>query len=348
MRSYQFRAYGAQLELVERTDPEPIGSEVLLRVTACGVCHSDLHVWEGHYDLGNDRKLDVRAGRELPFTLGHEIAGEVVGVGPEARDVRVGDRTVAFPWIGCRTCDVCKQDREHLCLKPRALGTFRDGGFSDHVLVPDPRYLFDLGDAPPELACTYACSGLASYSALNKVAHQPRGHTVILGAGGVGLAGVCISKATSDQEVIVVDVDPDKLAAAEQLGAAHVVDGSERSAAKQIKRLTGGGAKAIVDCVGSEASATLGLRTLTRSGTLVVVGMLGGSLEVALPLLPLKDLTIRGSYLGSLAEMRALMELVRTGRVTPIPIEPRALEDAQRALSDLAAGTVVGRAVLQP
>lgn len=348
MRSYQFREYGAPLQPVEAANPDPTGTDVLLRVTACGVCHSDIHVWEGHYDLGNDRKLDVRAGRELPFTLGHEIAGEVVVVGPDAEGVEVGEHVVAFPWIGCGSCGVCSHDEEHLCLKPRALGTFRAGGFSDHVVVPHARYLFGFGDLSPDLACTYACSGLASYSALKKVAGARGSHTIILGAGGVGLAGLSIARSMSDREVIVVDIDREKLRAAERLGADHVVDGSDTSAAKQLKRLTGGGAYAIVDCVGSEASASLGLRSLTRSGILVIVGMLGGSLEVALPLMPLKDLTIRGSYLGSLTEMRELMELVRSGTVAPIPLEARALAQAQETLDDLSAGTIIGRVVLTP
>ena len=348
MKSYQFREYGEPLELIEVAEPEPTGTEVLVRVLACGVCHSDLHLWEGHYDLGNGRKLDIRAVRSLPFTLGHEIVGEVVAVGPDADGASVGDRRVVFPWIGCRSCEICERDGEHLCLTPRALGTFVNGGFSDRVLVPHPRYLFDFGVVPDELACTYACSGVTAYSALKKVADHPGAHTVILGAGGVGLAALSISKATSDRQVIVVDIHQDKLDAAEAIGADHMVDGSDATAHKQLRGLTDGGAYAVVDCVGSAATATLGMRGLARSGVLVIVGMFGGSLQVALPLMPLKNLTIRGSYLGSLPEMGELMELVRAARLGPTPIETRTLDRAQQTLDDLAAGTIVGRAVLTP
>ncbi len=222
-----------------------------------------------------------------------------------------------------------------------------DGGFSDRVTVPHSRYLFPLEAMAPDLGCTYACSGLASYSALRKVADRP-GPTVIIGAGGVGLAGVAIAKAMSDRDVIAVDVDAAKLEAALRLGADHGVDASDPSAGKRLKKLTGGGAYAVVDCVGSEASASLGLRSLARSGALVIVGMLGGALRLALPLMPLKDLTVRGSYLGSLEEMGELMSLVGTGRVTPIPRESRPLSDAQRTLDDLEAGSIVGRVVLSP
>jgi len=348
LKSYQFRDYGAPLEPIERADPEPRGAEVVLRTIGCGVCHSDIHVWEGQYDLGDDRTLDVRSGRELPFTLGHEIAGEVVAVGPDAEGATVGEVVVAFPWIGCRECEICARDGEHLCPRPRALGTFRDGGFADRVVVPHPRYLFPTGAIAPDLACTYACSGVTSFSALRKVEHHPGAQTVILGAGGVGLSAVAIARAMSDREVVVVDIDADKLGAAERVGAHHTVDANDPECAKTLKRLTGGGAYAVIDCVGSEASASLGLRTLTRSGTLVVVGLIGGALRVALPLLPLKNLTIRGSFLGSLEEMGALMELARTGAIAAIPRESRPLDTAQATLADLEAGRVVGRVVLTP
>lgn len=348
MKSWQFRDYGIPLELVESKTPAPTGTEVVLRTLGCGVCHSDIHVWEGQYDLGHDKKLDVRSGRPLPFTLGHEIAGEVVALGPDARGIEVGARVVAYPWIGCGDCDICARDGEHLCFRPRALGTFRDGGFADTVLVPHPRYLFDYGDVPTDLACTYACSGLTAYSALKKVGNHPGSCTVIMGAGGVGLAAVAVAKATSQRAVGVVDIDAAKLAAATALGADWAVDASAPDAAKELKRLSGGPLYAVVDCVGAGSTAALGLKTLTRSGTLVVVGMLGGALDVALPLLPLKNLTIRGSYLGSLEEMNELMALVRTGKVKPIPRATRSLADAQRTLDDLAAGTIVGRVVLTP
>ena len=349
MKSYQIREYGEPLQLVESPDPQPTGTELLIRVVACGVCHSDLHLWEGHFDLGGGRKLDVRGDRTLPFTLGHEIVGEVVATGPGASDATSGDLRVVFPWIGCRSCDICGRDAEHLCLQPQALGTFLDGGFSDHVLVPHPRYLFDFGDTDPLRACTYACSGLAAYSALKKVDGHPGAHTVIIGAGGVGLAALRIAQAMSPaREVIVVDIRRDKLEAAEESGADHVVDGADAKAHRQLKRLTNGGAYAIIDCVGSEGTASLGMRALAKSGTLVIVGLFGGSIQISLPLLPLKDLTIQGSDLGSLAEMGELMEFVRAGRLGPTPIETRALDRAQSALDDLATGNVLGRVVLTP
>lgn len=303
MKSNQFREYGEPLAPAERPTPEPEGTEVLVRIRACGVCHSDLHLWQGYFEMGGGRKLDVRAVRELPFTLGHEIVGEVAAAGPDAEGVSAGDRRVVFPWIGCGACDFCDGAREHLCHRPRALGTHLDGGFADHVIVPHPRYLFDFGDAAPELACTSACAGLTAYSALRKAERWLEDHLVIIGAGGVGFAGIQLAKALFDAELIV-------------------------------------------DFAGSSASAALGFRTVAKSGGLVVVGLLGGSLSVPLPLLVLKDLAVRGSDLGSLAEMEELMELVRSGRVDPIPYATRPMAEAEASLRDLEAGGVVGRIVL--
>jgi len=348
MKSYQFRDYGQPLEAIEAPTPEPAGSELLMRVAACGACHSDVHVWEGEYDMGGGRKLDVRTGRDLPFTLGHEIVGEVIAMGPDAEGAAIGDQRVIFPWIGCGACETCELGKEHLCLKTRALGTFVQGGYSDHVIVPHARYLFDYGDVGAELACTYACSGVTAFSAIRKVVDLRGTHIVILGAGGVGLSALRMAKALTDFEVIVVDVRQDALDAATEAGADHVVDASDQNAHRQIKSLSNGGVCAAIDCVGAAATAKLGMRCLAMSGVLVVVGLFGGSLEVSLPLLPLKNMTIRGSFLGSLAEMGELMSLVRAGQIGTIPVETRALAEAQQTLDDLAAGTLVGRVVLTP
>ena len=188
MLSYQLEAFGRPLSQVIRDTPQPQGSEVVVRVGSCGVCHSDVHLHDGYFDLGGDAKLDMTRTVQPPRTLGHEIAGTVVAVGPQATGVQVGDRRVVFPWIGCGSCSLCEACQEHLCNSPRALGVHRDGGFADHVVVPHPRYLLDYGSLAEEQACTYACSGLTAYGALRKVAPLGlRDPLLIIGAGGVGL-----------------------------------------------------------------------------------------------------------------------------------------------------------------
>ena len=124
MRAMQIIEWGQPLEARDYPDPEPQGEEVLLRVEAAGVCHSDVHIWDGHFDLGGGQQISLASrGVQLPFTMGHEIAGEVVALGPQASGVKIGDKVVAYPWIGCGQCAVCQKGEELLCLRPRTLGT---------------------------------------------------------------------------------------------------------------------------------------------------------------------------------------------------------------------------------
>ena len=350
MRSYQLTGYRAPLERREGPRPEPAGDEVLLAVEACGVCHSDLHLADGYFDLGDGRRLDLTGGRDLPFTLGHEIAGVVVARGPGAAGVAVGERRVVYPWIGCGGCPTCDGGDEHLCGAPRALGITRAGGFADHVLVPHARYLFDAGTVAVARAATCACSGLTAYGALRKVAarRDPVPHLLLVGLGGVGMAALGLAPSVVTADLLAADVDPARLEAARGRGAAWTVDAGAADAAKQVRRRTGGGASAAIDFVGSPQSAALALGALAPGGTLVVVGLFGGALRLSLPLLPLKQLTIRGSYVGSLAEMAELMALVRENGVPSLPIDERPLGEAQATLDDLRAGGVLGRAVLRP
>ena len=152
MRSFQVcQIRRATLQLAEQPTPSRSGTEVLLKVIAAGVCHSDLHLSDGYFDLGGGKRLSLAdRGMKLPVTLGHENVGEVVAFGPQARGVRIGDRRLVDPWMGCGECGVCRRGDEQLCTKPGSIGVFRHGGYSDYLMVPHPRYLFDIGDLPPE------------------------------------------------------------------------------------------------------------------------------------------------------------------------------------------------------
>lgn len=349
MKSLQFEDYGKELIANTYEKPSPTGKQVLIKIDACGVCHSDLHVWEGHFDLGGGNQLDMKGHHRLPFTLGHEIAGEVVAMGSDAQGTEVGSKCVVYPWIGCGKCPSCNTGQEHICNAPRAIGITVNGGYSDYVLVPDAKYLHELGDLPASLACTYACSGLTAYSALKRIKDQVKGRQLLLiGAGGVGLAGLAIAKAILDCEIIVSDIDPEKRAAALAGGAHQTIDPTDKEAVKQLLKSTKGGVSATVDFVGSDRSFGFALNTLNKGGTLVVVGLLGGAFPLSVPLIPLKSLTITGSYVGSPQDMSELMALAREGKIDPLVITERSLSNAQEALNDLQQGHVVGRVVLTP
>jgi len=349
MRMFQVCVCGQPLKLNQQPTPEPKGTEVLLKVLAAGVCHSDLHLADGYFDLGGGKRLSLEdRGMKLPVTLGHENVGEVVALGPEAKGIKIGDRVLADPWIGCGTCPACLRNEDNLCTAMRSLGVFSNGGYADYLMVPHPRYLFDIGDMSPERAAPLACSGATTFGALKKVPTLTREPTVIIGAGGLGLMCLALHKKMGGHSAIVVDIDPAKREVAKKSGAAAVVDGRAADAVDQIKGLTKGGAWAVIDLVGSSQSARLGYDSLIKGGKYVIVGLYGGDLTVSLPPIPMRALTIQGSYVGSVPEMQELMELVRRTGLPDVPVSTRPLDEVNTVMNDLRAGKIVGRVVLTP
>lgn len=349
MLSQCIAAYGQPLVAQETPTPEPRGTEVLLEVEHCGVCHSDVHLQDGHFDLGGGKQLDVTRGRQLPFTLGHEIQGRVAAVGSEVHELPVGSPVVVFPWIGCGACGTCARGDEHLCNAPRALGVTHAGGYATHVVVPHPRYLLDCTGIDAALAGTYMCSGLTAYSALAKLGGAAAGDPIlIVGLGGVGMMGLQFARSLFQAAPLyAADVDGEKLRLAQAAGAIPV-QARDADAVKQVLKATGGGVYGAVDFVGAETTFALANGALRKGGKLIFVGLFGGAVQLALPLLPMRAISIVGSYVGSLAEARAMLALVRAGQVEPIPIETRPLSAASQALDDLRRGQVRGRVVLRP
>ena len=354
MKSFMVAEFNAPLKEVDQPTPQPTGSQVLIKVKAAGVCHSDLHIWEGGYDLGHGRKpLSLKdRGVSLPRTMGHETVGEVVAFGPDAKtvagDLKVGDVALVYPWIGCGKCEVCLAGDENMCLKPASLGVYCDGGYADYMTVPHPKYLLNLKGLDPVTAAPYACSGVTTYSALKKVEADFKTPIVIIGAGGLGLMALSLLKAMGGKGAIVVDIDARKREAAEAAGALATVDGSAPDALEQLAQKAGGPIRAVIDLVGNAKTTQLGFDCLSKGGKLVIVGLFGGGATWALPLIPIKALTIQGSYVGNLRETQELLDLVRAKKIAPIPVTPMPLARANEALVDLQKGRLVGRAVLTP
>ena len=351
MKSFKVTEFNAPLTEVDEPTPQPAGTQVVIKVKAAGVCHSDLHIWEGGYDLGHGRKpLSLKdRGVSLPRTMGHETVGEVIALGPDAKgNVKVGDVALVYPWIGCGKCATCLAGDENMCLTPRSLGVYRDGGYADHMTVPHPRYLINLKGLDPVTAAPYACSGVTTYSALKKVESDLANPIVIFGAGGLGLMALSLLKAMGGKGAIVVDIDARKREAAEKAGALGSVDGAAPDALAQIAAKAGGPVRSVIDLVGNAQTAQLGFDCLTKGGKLVIVGLFGGGAPWALPLIPIKAITIQGSYVGNLRETEELLDLVRAKKVPPIPVTPVPLKGANQALLDLQKGKLVGRAILTP
>lgn len=350
MKSQTITEYAAPLQELDSATPVPVDAQVLLKVSHCGVCHSDVHLHDGHFDLGNDKRLDVRGGRELPFTLGHEIQGEVVAMGADVTGAKIGQQVVAFPWIGCGACATCLRGDEHLCDRSKnILGITTNGGFADYVLVPDSKYLLDFNGISAPFAATCMCSGLTAFSALNKVGPMATDDKIlIIGLGGVGMMGLQFAKALFEQDILVADISDDKLALAKEFGAAACYNTSEAQALKQLRKDTGGDVCAVVDFVGSEATFAFANSAIRKGGTIIVTGLFGGAMSMPLPMFPLRALTITGSYVGSLAEAKQMLALVKGGKVAPIPIEQRPMVAANETLDDLRQGNIIGRVVLSP
>jgi alcohol dehydrogenase/propanol-preferring alcohol dehydrogenase len=328
MKSFKVTDFNAPLQEIDEPTPQPAGKQVLIKVKAAGVCHSDLHIWEGGYDLGHGRKpLSLKdRGVSLPRTMGHETVGEVLAFGP----------------------DVTAAGEENMCLKPNALGVYCDGGYADHMTVPSAKYLLNLRGLDPVTAAPYACSGVTTYSALKKVEKDFATPIVIFGAGGLGLMALSLLKAMGGKGAIVVDIDARKREAAEKAGALATVDGAAPDALEQLAQKAGGPIRAVIDLVGNAKTTQLGFDCLTKGGKLIIVGLFGGGATWALPLIPIKAVTIQGSYVGNLRETQELLDLVRSRKIAPIPVTPMPLAKANEALLDLQKGRLVGRAILTP
>jgi D-arabinose 1-dehydrogenase-like Zn-dependent alcohol dehydrogenase len=347
MLSYDVVAWGRALEPIERPTPMPRGAEVLVKVKYCGVCHSDVHIRDGHFDLGGGRQLPMsERGMAPPVTLGHEPLGTVIAAGPDAGEAPLGADRLVYPWIGCGACSRCREGSDHECMAPSMIGIQRPGGYADHLLVPHPRYLIDAEGIDQIWAATLACSGLAAYSAVSKLEPVPGDEWVaVIGAGGLGLAAIGMLRAVGHERIIAIDHDDDKLAAANAAGAAATLNSRAADAPKLLRELARGALYGAVDFVGSAATAELGLAALRKGGKLILVGLFGGELPISIGGTILRAITIRGSHLGSIADLKLVVGLARAGTIKPIPLQTRPLAEVSRTLDELKTGTIVGRVV---
>jgi D-arabinose 1-dehydrogenase-like Zn-dependent alcohol dehydrogenase len=327
--------------------PAPQGAEALVRIERCGLCHSDLHIQDGYADLGNGNRLDTTRGMKLPFTLGHEIAGVVDAVGPDAPKDIIGKKKAVFPWIGCGKCRDCLAGDENLCARNRFLGVSIDGGFASHVLVPDAKYLLDYDPLPVEMAATLMCSGITAYGALKRLADRPRQRNILLiGLGGVGMMGLSIAQAMFKQSISVADLSESAREAALKNGASVAYDPREPELARRIMKETDGGFDGVVDFAGNDRSMAFAVSAVTRGGKIVVSGLMGGNFSLPMVQWIYKRMTIEGFMTGTLAEAKELMTLARAGKVKAVPMQQQPMADAQIWIDELRAGKVVGRIML--
>jgi D-arabinose 1-dehydrogenase-like Zn-dependent alcohol dehydrogenase len=231
-------------------------------------------------------------------------------------------------------------------MAPSMIGIQRPGGYADHLIVPHPRYLIDASGIDPAWAATLACSGLSTYSAVSKLQPIPSDEWVaVVGAGGLGLSAIGMLRALGQERIIVVDIDDTKLAAASAAGAAATLNSRASEAQQKLKQVTSGALYGAVDFVGSADTAQFTLGALRKGGKLILVGLFGGEIPLSIAATILRAITVQGSHLGSVDELKTVVSLARDGKIKPIPIQERPLSQVSRTLDELKAGSVVGRVV---
>jgi len=348
--SYDLVEWGKPFERRIRPLAELSKKAVSVKITAAGLCHSDLHIKKGFMDLGAQGKLTfTERGATLPLTLGHEIAGVVEAVGSQVQHIQPGQQVVVFPWIGCGECLACSEDRESDCTAMRIIGIHRDGGFATHLVVEDEKFVIDIDGLDAAEVAPYACSGLTVFNGLEKLG-PVREHEwlAVIGAGGLGLNGIAIARAMGYENIVAIDIDNNKLATARDMGASEIVNASNADALEKLTTITNHQLHAVLDTFGSGDTGALAVRALTKAGRYVVVGQHGGDFILPQIWLPQKALTVRGSHVGNSPQLRALIDMYKQGKLKPIPVEIRPLSAINTAMDDLQAGRVTGRIVLNP
>ncbi len=352
MISYQVVEHGKPLQKVLHETPKPTGTEVLVRITRSGVCHSDLHIWDGYFDLGGGKRFFVKdRGCVPPFTMGHEPFGIVEALGSAVsridRKIKTGQKRIVFPWIGCGKCPICKDGEDNYCVAMRTIGVIRPGAYASHVLVPHPKYLVDATGIDEAYAATLACSGITAYSAVGKLPKlNARDWVAVLGCGGVGLAVVSILAAKGIRNIIACDVDQGKLAAAKKNGAKLTLDTSAPDAAQKLAQLAGGYLAAAIDAVGMPATCALAYPALRKGGRYILFGLFGGEITLPMPPIAMRAVSIVGSYVGNLRELKEVVALAKKKKLKPTPVTTRPADEVTQVLEDLKAGKVLGRVVL--
>jgi D-arabinose 1-dehydrogenase-like Zn-dependent alcohol dehydrogenase len=353
MISYQFLEHGKPLQKILHDTPKPTGTEVLVRITRSGVCHSDLHIWDGYFDWGGGKRFYVKErGCVPPFTLGHEPFGIVEDFGSSAsrvdKKLKRGQKRIVFPWIGCGKCAICKSGQDNYCVSgSRFLGVNRPGAYASHVLVPDPKYLVDSSGIDDAFAATLACSGLTTYSAAAKLPELgPKDWVAVIGCGGLGLVCVSVLRARGVKNIIACDIDEAKLEAAKKLGARLALDTRAPDAAQKLQALAMGQLAGAIDLVGMPATVALGLAALRKGGRLVLCGLFGGELVHPLPPFAQRAIGLVGSYVGNPQELKEVVALAKRKKLKPTPVSVRPAAEVTEILENLKAGKVLGRVVL--
>ena len=336
MKAAVLREFKKPLAFEDIPRPSLDADEVLIKVEACGVCHSDLHVADG--DWPPFASLTKR-----PLILGHEIAGRVVEKGSAVEELQVGDR-VGMPWIywTCGECEFCRAGNENLCAKQKITGVTVDGGFAEFVKAPASHALkIQEGLAAVEAAPLF-CAGVTVYRALKQARITPGQRLAIFGIGGLGHLAVQVARELG-AEVIAVDMTEDKLHLAKALGAAHGYIAASKNVAKEL-RAKGGVHVGLVTSA-AKAAYDMAFACVRPSGTLLAVGLPAENICFPPVLMAAKEVRIQASAVGTRQDLREVLAMAAMGKIR-CRVATRPLCDVNAAMDQLRNGQVSGRIVL--
>jgi len=343
MQALRLTEWQSDPVITEVPVPEPQGSEVLVEVAAAGLCRTDLHIMSsppGSYPY------------QLPFTLGHESAGRVAALGPQASGFEPGDSVVVYSRWGCGTCWQCTHGRDNACVRthsgPHGGGLGRDGGLAEYLLVPSARYLVPTPGLDPVRAAPLADSALTSYHAVKLSLPQLHSTStvVVIGVGGLGHMAVQILKAITPARIVVVDLRSAALEMAHAAGA-DVTLSADGLTAEDVRAATDpDGASVVLDFVGNDTTLALAAASVAQGGDVTFVGRGGGELRVAPGLIPYET-TVRMPTWGTVEELAEVVALAAAGKIHS-ETEVYGFDDAVSAYGKLRQGDVLGRAVVIP
>jgi len=341
MKAIRLIRPGRPLEARQVDVPSVSARDVLVRVKAAGICHSD-----AHYRAGTSR-VDP-----LPLTLGHEVAGVVEQTGSEVRNVKRGDRVCLHYLATCGECAYCQQGKEQFCTQGAMIGKYRDGGYAEFILMP-ARSVFRLPEGIPfEQGAILMCSSATSLHALNKARLRPGESVAVFGAGGLGLSAIQLARAFGAREVFAVDIKPAKLEMARGFGAVPV-DAAAREPVAEIQRLTGGrGVDVALELIGLPATMRQAVQSLAIQGRAALAGLTDKTFEIE-PYMELlnKQAEIIGVSDHLAQELPGLIEWVRQGKLDlsrvitrTVPLDAGAINEV---LDELEKFGQEGRAVIR-
>jgi alcohol dehydrogenase, propanol-preferring len=321
-------------EEVPRPQLEP--SDVLIKVEACGVCHSDLHVADGDWS-------QLAAIVKKPLILGHEIAGRVVEKGGNVHDLQIGDR-VGVPWVHwtCGECELCLAGNENLCLKQKITGVTVDGGYAELVKAPASHALKIPDGLSSAEAAPLFCAGVTVFRALKQARVTPGQRLAVFGVGGLGHLAVQIGRGLG-ADVTAIDISDEKLALAKSLGASTVLSAASTSVVKELR--SKGGVHIALVASASRAAYDTAFSCVRPTGTLLVVGLPAENICFPPILMAAAEVRIQASAVGTRQDLREVLALAATGKIR-CRVGTRPLSEANQALEQLRSGQVSGRIVL--